>query len=145
MHLPSGRVRRRHVRQRRVERCVEDRDVRQAGKHPARIGECRKRGRVVKRRELDQLPQRRLDLVVDHDRFAKPGPAVDDAMGNPGKVARRVVERQNRLSRDAAANDRELQARRAGVDDEDRACAQPGQVQLRTSGWSSPCSRVHAR
>ena len=47
------------------------------------------------------------------------------------------------VGRVVVLDDVQLQARRAGVDDED--AAQDGQTQSRTSGWSSPCSRVHAR
>jgi hypothetical protein len=58
-------------------------------------------------------------------------------------VAWRLVERPDAFGSVIRADGRQLQARRAGVDDENPV--QPGQVQLRTSGWSSPCSRVHAR
>jgi hypothetical protein len=50
-------------------------------------------------------------------------------------VIRHVVERRNELDRSRRVDDRELEARGAGVDDENPAgVAQKGQVQSRTSG-----------
>jgi hypothetical protein len=65
---------------------------------------------------------------------------VDDAVRD-GVDGRRGFERLDRPA--LVSLDRvELEACRAGVDDEDR---QPGQAQSRISGGSSPCSRPYAR
>ena len=58
-------------------------------------------------------------------------------------LGERDLEAGDRGGRLVRGDQVELQARRAGVDDED--VAQNGQVQPATAGWSSPCSRVHAR
>jgi hypothetical protein len=59
-----------------------------------------------------------LDRVVDHDRIAEPRAAVDDAVGHRSHVSRDSVERLKRCSSAVRGDDRELQARRACVDDE---------------------------
>jgi hypothetical protein len=89
----------------------------------------------VQRRELHEPFEPGLELVVDDRRLAQPA-AVDDPVCNSLDAAR-CFERLDRPA--LVLVDRlELEARRPGVDDED---AQPGQVQSRISGGSSPCSR----
>src|SRR5581483_2448060 len=75
--------------------------------------------------------------VVDHDRLAEALAAVDDPVRD--RVRGDVVRLDG--ARLAAVDERQLEARRAGVDDED----QPGHVKPETTGSSSPCSRVYAR
>ena len=79
---------------------------------------------------------------VDHDRLAEARPAVDDAMGD-GADLRRLdrLERLDAHRRVVGRDEMELQARRAGVDDEDAQVGR-GQVQSLIAGSSSPCSRV---
>jgi hypothetical protein len=57
---------------------------------------------------------------------------VDDPVADRVDARRQVVERRDGLRPTGAVDQRELEARRAGVDDED--AAQNGQVQSRTSG-----------
>jgi hypothetical protein len=68
--------------------------------------------------------------------------AVDNAMCDGRNILRRGVERLEINRRAVRRNERELQARGAGVDDENAVGGQYGQVQSRISGSSSPCSRV---
>ncbi|HWQ02679.1 MAG TPA: hypothetical protein VN449_11285 [Gaiellaceae bacterium] len=113
---------------------VEDRDVGDVRQLALRVLDRRQRRGIVQRRERRQLADRRLDAVVDHGRLDEPRPAVDDA------VADRTA-RDERLdgARLVALDEVQLQARRPRVDDED---FQPGQVQSRTAGTSSPSTRV---
>jgi hypothetical protein len=114
----------------------------------------RERPRLVERREICERREPRDDRVVEPRRGVVLGAAVDDAMPDG-------VERRERVERaadvgvvDAAARELQidrsgngvvrleppqLQAARAGVDDQE-ACA--AQVQFRISSESSPCSRV---
>jgi hypothetical protein len=63
---------------------------------------------------------------------------VDHPVADGGDVLRQLVERVDTLAGVVLADERELEARRAGVDDEDAAravrAAQWGQVQSWTSG-----------
>jgi hypothetical protein len=106
--------------------------VREIGKRLTCRPECRERRRVVQRRKLDPLAERSLDLVVDEDRLAESEAAVDDPMYDAGEIARRLVEGRDGVRGAVDVDDRQLQARRARVDDKN--LAQPGQVQFRTSG-----------
>ena len=56
-----------------------------------------------------------------------------------GRPRRRRRSSSTGVEPPSLVDERELEARRAGVDDED---VQPGHVQSRISGSSSPCSRV---
>jgi hypothetical protein len=118
-----------------VKRRVEDSHVRDIRQDPPRLGDRCDRRRVVQRRQLDQLFEPCLQRVVDQRRLAERAP-VDDAMrdGIDGGCGFERFDRPALSSLDRV----ELEARRAGVDDEDR---QPGQAQSRMSGGSSPCSR----
>ena len=70
----------------------------------------------------EQLGDRAHDLLVDHDRVETALAAVDDPVPDPGQIgARGGVERVDPLGRLVLADEVELQARRAGVDDQDVA------------------------
>ena len=99
-----------------MERRVEDGHVRDVGQRPPRVGQRRERRAVVERRELSQLRERFLDLVVNDDRLAESPAAVHDAMRDGVHVLRK---RLHLLCRAVVRDDRELQARRPRVDDED--------------------------
>jgi hypothetical protein len=90
----------------------------------------------VQRRQLDEATKVLLDGVVDPDRIAQL-PAVNNAMSNCVDVWC-SLDRVDRMTSILTVDDVQFQARRPRVDDED---AQPGQVQSRISGGSSPCSR----
>ena len=125
----------------------------------------------MERRQIDELAKRGLDVGVKLHRGAEALAAVDDAVADrlgrrhPGDgVAYRVdvdrtpldgdVRRRDDLVR--LADQSELDAARSRVDDEDpqvsgyagsppvtrSAASAPGQIQSRTSGGSSPTSRV---
>lgn len=118
---------------------VEYGDVRGLRQELARLRDCLERGRVVQRRELDQPLQATLDRVVDRRRLEKLGSAVHDAMADQVDY-RRLIERSDRARTLVLVDHGELQACRAGVDDEN--VAQCGHVQLAISGSSSPWARV---
>jgi len=90
----------------------------------------------VKWSELDQSLQTSHERIVDLRGLAQFA-AVDDPVGN-GVRRDEIVDGSGIV----AVYEVELEARRAGVDDEDR---QPGQAQSRISGGSSPCMRPYAR
>jgi hypothetical protein len=114
---------------------VEDGNVRDIRQDAPRLGDGCDRRRVVQRRQLDQLFEPCLQRVVDQRGLAERA-TVDDAV-RYGVDGKRGFERFDRPA--AVPLDRvELEARRAGVDNEDR---QPGQAQSRISGGSSPCWR----
>jgi hypothetical protein len=99
--------------------------------------------------------QRGGHLVVDHRRCAEPLPAVHDAVPRRVGRAERVERRADILAGleiagaerlVAVAEQPQPEAARAGVDHKDAHARQfPGSLQSRTSGGSSPCSRVYAR
>src|SRR5581483_6209498 len=97
--------------------------------------------RLVQRREVGEGLQAPQDGIVDHDGVDELGAAVHDAVADcidaPGLGD--VVRRGDQL---VAVEDRELEAARPGVDDQD---SQFGQTQFRTAGGSSPSTRVYAR
>ena len=90
----------------------------------------------MQRRELDEPAQLVLDGGVDQHRIAERRATVDDAVRDSVDARRQRGERLDSPRLVRGVDNRELQARRARVDDED--AVQPGQVQSRTSGWSSP-------
>ena len=75
----------------------------------------------MQRRQFGDRGELRLDLVVDHDRIPKTQPAVNDAVRDSGDARGRIFERSDWARRIVSVDDRELDARRAGVDDEDFA------------------------
>src|SRR5262249_13096803 len=134
--LGGERIRRRELRDRRVKRRVEDRDLRSVRQGaPRRLdrGECR---RIVERSEVDGGLQRGAERVGDPPGLGKVA-AVNDPVCH--SIRRDVIADGTRV---VAVDEVELEARRAGVDDED---GQPGQAQFRMSGGSSPYSRPYAR
>src|SRR5436190_13951376 len=103
----------------------------------------------MERRELGERSELAHHVVVDPYRVAEARSsmhhAVADGFDRPPERRRHLVRpgqvvRLEQLV--AVAEHPELQAARAGVHDED---VQDGQAQSRTSGMSSPCSRVYAR
>jgi hypothetical protein len=70
----------------------------------------------VQRRELDRSLELALDGVIDHDRLAKTHAAVDDAVGDGRDVLGHPVERLDGCCRAIRLDNRELQARRARID-----------------------------
>jgi hypothetical protein len=123
-----------------VERGVEDRDVRSPGQGRPREPEPAERRRVVQRGEVGELRQALLARVVEQDRVAEDGTAVDDAVADGGDVVRGVLQLVERLDPAVRIDERQLEARRPGVDHEH--AAHRGHDQPLTSGRSSPCSRV---
>ena len=113
---------------------------------------------VVQRGEVRQRRQLTLDAIVDDGRLQEARAAVHEAMADGvGREPR--VEPVDLLGLVVRTDGRELEAGGAGVDDENPhervgagfyparregpASTRPaGQTQSRTSGWSSPCSRV---
>jgi hypothetical protein len=75
----------------------------------------------VQRRQLGQPRQLVHDLVVDDDRLPEARAAVNDAVGDRGDFGGNGVERLEPAGRAVRLDGRQLQARRAGVDDEDGA------------------------
>ena len=114
----------------------------------------------MERRQVHKLAQCRLDLGIDPHRLAEPLAAVDDPVPDRIGVGEPVLERAAQLVviyRSARGGQlplrerlvigpqqRQLDAARARIDDQDpqTAAQAPGQVQSRTSGRSSPTSRV---
>jgi hypothetical protein len=78
--------------------------------------ECRP---VVQRRQLGEDSELTFDLVVDHDRIAEAQTAVDDAMRDRVDARGNRLERLDLLGGVVVRDRRELEARRARVDDED--------------------------
>ncbi len=98
----------------------------------------------MQRSKLHELRDLLADARVDHDRVAKPIPAVNHPVRDPFDARRHTGEILEADGALVVVDEMQLQARRAGVDDEDvghAGPAQPGQVQSRISGGSSPCSR----
>src|SRR5512133_197431 len=130
-----------------MKRRVEDRNVRYMRKDQLRYVnrlECR---RVVKGGERDQLAYLVANPVIDHHRIPEAWATVDDPMRNRIDFLGHLSERVDENALLVRLHSVELQTRRAGVDDEDRAHrgVQPVQVQSRISGGSSPCARPYAR
>jgi hypothetical protein len=93
--------------------------VRRVGDGALRLldtAECR---RVVERRERGELVDRPLDLVVHDHRVTEARAAVYDSMADRVDPGRDRVERVAFGAFVAGPDDRELEARGAGVDDED--------------------------
>jgi hypothetical protein len=78
----------------------------------------------VQGRQLDDLFEPLGDRVVDERWLSKLLPAVNDAVRDGGDVAGRFLERRDALGRAVRRDERELEARRAGVDDENGVPAQ---------------------
>ena len=74
--------------------------------------------------EIGELAQLRLDFLVDEHRVAKPLAAVHDAMPYRERLLGKIVQRLDRLARVVFADERELQAGRACIDDENARTAQ---------------------
>ena len=100
-----------------MKRTVEDGDVGEIRQRAAGLLDRGQRGRVVQGRELDGGLEAAQDVVVDEDRVAEARAAVDDAVRDRGDIRRRGVEGRDGVRRVVRLDDRELQARRAGVDD----------------------------
>jgi hypothetical protein len=124
-----------------VKGSVEDGDVEDVRTQTPRILDRRERWAILERRQLGHRRQLVRDRVIDQRRLAKLRAAVRHAVRDRRDLSRRRFERVERLGGAVGGDERELQARRARVDDQDRK-AQYGQTQSRISGASSPCSRV---
>jgi hypothetical protein len=74
----------------------------------------------VQGRQLDELLETLRDRVVDDRGLSELRPAVDDAVRDGGDVAGRLGERRDGLRGSVRGDERELQARGARVDDENR-------------------------
>jgi hypothetical protein len=98
-----------------VEGGVEDGDVRDVWQGALRLLDRSKSRCVVQRSEGRQLGDRPPDVFVEQCRVAEARTAVNDAMAD--RV--RGLERLDRTRPVLFIDERELQARRAGVDDED--------------------------
>ena len=111
---------------------VEDRDVWNVGNSGACDREGLQRRRLVQRRQRYQPFECCDDRIVDAHGVAKDRTTVDDPMADRVHTRRDVVERLDALRPSGLVDERQLEARRARVDDED--ATQNGQAQLRTSG-----------
>jgi hypothetical protein len=123
-----------------VEGGVEHRDVGRIRQRCSRGGE-RVEGRpVVERCEIDELAELADDVVVHEHRRDEAVAAVDDAVSD-GLDLLRVddLRRLDEVGFLGGVDERQLQARRPRIDDEN---AQKGQTQSRMAGSSSPCARV---
>jgi hypothetical protein len=136
---------------RRVEPGVEAGDVRRVRHGASRSLDALHRPPLVQRRQRRERVDA-LDHVVGHDLWTgELRPAVDDAVTDgvdtdgardegfdigAGVVAGPLIELAVGDDLVVLVDDRQLERRRSGVDDEDRH--QPGQTQSRTSGRSSP-------
>jgi len=103
-----------------VEGRIEDGRLRQARKRAAGSFDRLERRPVVEGRKLAELGEVAFDSVVDQDRFQEALTAVDDAVSDGDDVAGRLFERRDRLRVLIRVDDRQLEAGRTGVDDEDR-------------------------
>ena len=137
-----------------MERRVEAGDLGDARQRAPHRGERREGFRLVERRELGEVAKRGLDGLVDHHRLTEALAAVDDAVSRHVGWRRQLPERRRdgivvhgctrclELARPelgvVGADEGELEAAGAGVGYEDAH----GHRQSRTSGGSSPCSRV---
>ena len=121
-----------------MERRVEHRDVWNVRERAPRLVDRAHRRRVVQRRERLEPLDLGANVVVDQHWLAKARTAVHDAMRDRRDISRDLVQDVSAWD-SSSVDDVQLQARRARVDYEN------GQTQSRTSGWSSPYSRVHAR
>ena len=102
------------LRDRAVEGGVGDRHLGDIGERRAGAGERGERGPVVEWGDRGALLDAGEDLVVDNGRVDRSAAEVDDPMADC-VCGDEVVDRRGRLSLD----ERELEAGRAGVDDED--------------------------
>jgi hypothetical protein len=106
--------------------------VRHGGGRGTRHSERLQRGRLVQRRKRRQALERCDDRIVDAHWVAEDPAAVDDSVADRVEARRYLVERLDGLRSAGLVDERQLEARRARVDDQD--AAQNGQTQLRTSG-----------
>jgi len=77
-------------------------------------------GRVVERRQLDQLGDPLRDPGIDDNRVAKSRAAVDDPVRDGIGLVAGLGERVERNDAVVGRDEAQLQARRAGVDDQNR-------------------------
>jgi hypothetical protein len=103
-----------------VEGGVEHRHLRPAGKCGARGVQAVDRRAVVQRRQLRELGQHALHVLVHDDGLAEARAPVHHAMADRGHLGGQRVQALDRPLLLVLVDDGELQARRAGVDDEDR-------------------------
>ena len=135
-----------HLRwDRRVERGVEDGDVRYVRMRRHRALDATQRGLVVERRDVFELVNRAADFVVDDDRLREAWAAVDDPVRDRVEVGScSLLERIDLLRRLVFGDSESFKLVEPALTTR-IAPTQYGQVQPLTSGWSSPCSLVHAR
>jgi hypothetical protein len=74
--------------------------------------------------ELGELLQPAGDHVIDHGGLSELSSSVHDAVRNGRDVVGRRLERRDRCRGSVRDDEGELQARRAGVDDENAVAAQ---------------------
>ena len=103
-----------------------------AGALARAVASASQRGRLMQRRKRRQALERCDDRVVDAHGVTEDPAAVDDSVADRVEAGRNVVERLDGLRPARLVDERQLEARRARVDDED--AAQNGQAQSRTSG-----------
>ena len=128
------------LRHRPVECRIEDGNVWHVRQGTSCLLDRPERGTVVKRRQVAKRIELSGHRIVDQGRVGEPGTTVDDSVDDGDDLGRDLVDRRHGCRAVGPVHERELQARRAGVDDED--LAQNGQAQSRIAGSSSPCSRV---
>ena len=135
-------------RDRAVKGRVEDGDVRNGRQRALGLLDRIQPRRVVQRRKRDERAYLLAHRIVDRDRLAEPRSPVNDAVHHGENIPRHLRKRADRPAVLVVVDEMQLHAGRPGVDDEDvrhARPAQPGQVQLRISGGSSPCVRPYAR
>ena len=103
----------------RVERGVEDGHMRNGGERSAGLVDCPQGRRVVQGCERRQLLDGGRHLHGEQDRLPEPLSAVHDAMSDSTDALRQRGEACNGLGALLGVHHRQLQARRARVDDQD--------------------------
>jgi hypothetical protein len=102
-----------------VERGVEDGHVLNGREHPAGLVDCPQGRGVVEGCERRQLLDGGSDLRVEQDRLTEPLCTVHDAVSDCADAPRQFGEARDGLGALLGVDNRELQARRARVDDQD--------------------------
>ena len=122
---------------------VENRDLRDSGQQVPSALDRPQRRRVVDRIDRLQGEDCRADAGIDDRRLAELHAAVHDTVHDGrDRLGPDVLERSDRGHGLVVVDAVQLERCRARVDDEERRHPRPGQVQLRITGSSSPCSRV---
>jgi hypothetical protein len=96
---------------------VEHGYMRDVGKYPPCPAHRFESGSVVQRRQVRQRGEVLLDRIVDEFGLDEASTAVHDSMADRAGFGQRLLERLDRPGALVLGDERQLQARRAGVDD----------------------------